>query len=173
MQHRDGAIAIILRATAVAGLSGGLFEINMNPENQDFESLRRLLKLKRYEQPPPRYFNDFSGQVINRIRAGYSEDRAESLAATAWKAPWLQRVLSVLETKPLVAGAFGAAVIGVLVGGAVYSDKVEISGPSELAGPQIALPAAPTPVAVGNNAGFALGGGGGTNVGTLFDRIQT
>ncbi len=44
----------------------------MSAENQDqdFEKLQRLLKLKRHESPPPRFFNDFSGQVTARIRAG-------------------------------------------------------------------------------------------------------
>lgn len=42
--------------------------MDSSPEN--FESLRKLLRLKRYEQPPPRYFNEFSGNVIARIRVG-------------------------------------------------------------------------------------------------------
>ena len=41
--------------------------MNAEPE-KDFEPLRQLLKLKRHEQPPPRYFNDFSSQVIARIK---------------------------------------------------------------------------------------------------------
>lgn len=140
----------------------------MNPENQNLENLRRLLKLKRYELPPPRYFSNFSGQVMNRIRAGYPEERPESLAV-----PWLQRVLSVLEAKPLLAGAFGAVVVGVLVGGAFSSDKVEIPGDSSnLAVSQVPSPVGPVRVAVGNSGAFALGGGS-TNVGSIFDAIGT
>jgi len=149
----------------------------MKPENQDFENIRRLLKLKRYEQPPPRYFSDFSGQVINRIRAGYPADRAESLTATL-EMPWLQRLSSVLDVKPLFAGAFGAVVVGVLVGAAVYSDEVDIPTASpSLAVSQVPSPAPVTPVTVsvpvGNSGAFALGAGSSTNAGSIFDRIGT
>jgi hypothetical protein len=47
----------------------------MGSSSEDFRSLQALLRLKRYEQPPPRYFNEFSGNVIARIRAG--EARAQ------------------------------------------------------------------------------------------------
>ena len=45
----------------------------MNENENNFESLRRLLALKRHEMPPPGYFNNFSSQVVHRIRAGEPE----------------------------------------------------------------------------------------------------
>ena len=44
--------------------------MDSSPDN--FESLEKLLKLKRHEQPPPRYFSEFSGKVMSRIEAGES-----------------------------------------------------------------------------------------------------
>ena len=87
----------------------------MNPENENFEQLRRLLALKRHEQPPPGYFHNFSGQVIARIKAGERGDKS-------FDSSWLQRFWSVLEAKPAFAGAFGAAVCAVLISGIFNSE---------------------------------------------------
>jgi hypothetical protein len=38
------------------------------PDN--FDSLRKVLRVKRFEQPPPRYFNEFSSRVLSRIEKG-------------------------------------------------------------------------------------------------------
>src|SRR5436190_10150264 len=90
----------------------------MNPDSENFEELRRLLALKRYEQPPPRYFSDFSSRVLDRIRA---EQGDRNRAAT--EGSWWQRLWNALEAKPLFAGAFGTAVCAVLVSGILSSGE--------------------------------------------------
>ena len=97
----------------------------MMPEQDNFESLRRLLVLKRYEQPPPGYFNRFSRDVIERIRSGEHLIEASWFERLGWEAPWLQRVWAIFEAKPILAGALGVAVCGLLVSGIVYSEQVE------------------------------------------------
>ena len=96
----------------------------MGQDSQDFTSLRRLLALKRHEQPPPGYFNNFSDHVIGRIKAGEGAHE-HAFERLFWEAPWLQRLWAALETKPIMAGAFGAVVCALLVGGVVYSERSE------------------------------------------------
>jgi hypothetical protein len=96
----------------------------MSRDSEDFGPLRRLLALKRHEQPPPGYFNHFSGQVIARIKAGERVDE-HVLDRLFWEAPWLQRLLAALEAKPILAGAFGATVCGLLIFGVIYSERLD------------------------------------------------
>ena len=67
----------------------------MDSQLDDFKNLRRLLALKRHEQPPPGYFDTFSREVSFRVQAGetVSETIAERLTA---EAPWLKRFLEIL-----------------------------------------------------------------------------
>jgi hypothetical protein len=95
----------------------------MNPESEDFESLRRLLALKRHEQPPPGYFNNFSREVNARLRAG--GDKAGAGA-------WMQWLWGVLEAKPILAGAFGAGVCAVLISGILNSEGTGIASGTSL-----------------------------------------
>jgi hypothetical protein len=90
----------------------------MSNEQDDFKQLRRLLALKRHEQPPPGYFNHFSRNVIAGIRAGPSSRRSAEL-------PWFRRIWEALESKPVVAGVFGSAVCGLLLVGLVFSEQPE------------------------------------------------
>ena len=106
--------------------------MSMSQDSQDFGSLRRLLTLKRHEQPPPGYFNDFSRQVIARIKAGERGEQG-AFEGLFWEASWLQRLWRALETKPIMAGAFGAAVCALLIAGVIYSgqsdDQTLVNGP--------------------------------------------
>ncbi|MGD0259435.1 MAG: hypothetical protein ABSD29_06370 [Verrucomicrobiota bacterium] len=96
----------------------------MNQDTENFEQLRRLLALKRHEQPPPGYFKHFSSQVILRIERG---ERGTLIDRLLWEAPWLQRIWAALETKPILAGVCGAAVCGLLVTGVICSDRADVS----------------------------------------------
>lgn len=84
-------------------------------ENENFESLRQLLSLKRHEVPPPGYFNRFSGQVIARIRAGERE------AETA--TPWYLQFMQMFEMKPAFASSFASALCLLLLFGIVYAEQ--------------------------------------------------
>ena len=109
--------------------------MNMNTDQQDFEALRRLLKLKRHEKPPPRYFNDFSDHVINRIQASQAAGREGFLGQLAENSPWLEKVMSLFQSKPVVTGAFGLAACALLVGGTIYSEQFDSASlSSEFAG---------------------------------------
>ena len=95
----------------------------MNESEPNFESLRRLLALKRHETPPPGYFNSFSRQVMARIRAGEAQaSRADEVFGTM---PWFLRLLQSLETKPVFAGGFATALCGLLLFGAVMAQRPE------------------------------------------------
>jgi hypothetical protein len=117
----------------------------MNPEQDDFKRLRQLLLLKRHEQPPPGYFNDFSRQVIDQLVAGRQLEQSSAIERLSWEAPWLQRLWTALETKPALAGAFGVAVCSLLISGVVYSEK---TGSGSFANLPPIPEAATTPVVV-------------------------
>jgi hypothetical protein len=105
----------------------------MKAEKEKFQELRRLLTLKRHEQPPPGYFNDFSSQVIGRIRVG---DRGVD-AGSGWffsEVPWLKCFWETLETKPVFAGGFAVAVCGLLVAGVIYSENPSSAEPGYITG---------------------------------------
>jgi hypothetical protein len=95
----------------------------MRAESDNFQELRRLLALKRYEQPPPGYFNTFSRQVMARIEAG--ERGRDPAGSEGWlgSSSWLVRLWNSFGTKPILAGAFGVAVCSVLIAGVAYSDR--------------------------------------------------
>lgn len=107
----------------------------MNPEREEFTNVRRLIALKRYEQPPPGYFRDFSSRVILRI---------EREQASRKDAHWLQRFWAALETRPAFAGLFSATLCGLLVAGVIYSSRESAPTGLELVGQPAIQPLPPT-----------------------------
>jgi len=93
-----------------------------NPED-NFDGLQRALKLKRHELPPPGYFNNFSAQVISRIRENDVHDQAKRFDAASWEAPWVTRLLGIFEARPIYAGVLGAAACALMIGGIIYSER--------------------------------------------------
>ena len=92
----------------------------MSPE-QNFDDLRRLLALKRQEQPPPGYFHRFSGEVIARIRAG---EQAPDRSIGRFDLPWLRKFWAALETKPALAGAVGASICAMMLWAVVSTENL-------------------------------------------------
>ena len=91
----------------------------MSNTPEEFEKLRKLLKIKRHEQPPPGYFSNFSGLVINRIEH-------DSGAGTALsEVPWLRKLFRMFETSPLIGGLFGSAVCALVILGIMLANSVD------------------------------------------------
>jgi hypothetical protein len=97
----------------------------MNENEPNFESLRRLLALKRHEMPPPRYFDGFSSQVIARIRAGEAGTPASLLEHLFGQIPWLLKLLQASEMKPVFAGAYAFSLCLLLVAGVIFAERPE------------------------------------------------
>ena len=72
----------------------------MNSSPDDFQDLRRLLALKRHEQPPPGYFNYLPDKIQLRVER---DDLSEH--STWWE--WLVRKL---DGQPVLAGAYAFAI---------------------------------------------------------------
>ena len=151
----------------------------MNSENDNFDQIQRMLKLKRYESPPPRYFNDFSSQIINRIRAGELGHQA-AMDRSAWQATWFQRFLSAFANRPGLSGAFAAAICAVFVGGVLYSERADIppAGLGMSASAEMLAPvSASAGIALNQTGDMALLAASSTNpivqsTGSLFDQIR-
>ncbi|MGZ5528951.1 MAG: hypothetical protein ACXWJB_09800 [Limisphaerales bacterium] len=86
---------------------------------QDFETLRKALALKRYEQPPPGYFNRLPNQIMARIEAGEGETK------------FWQRFIPSFTLRPAMVYGLGLAVCGVVAVSVYYTSNLPVnnSGP--------------------------------------------
>jgi hypothetical protein len=83
---------------------------------EDLTDLQRLLRLKRYEAPPPEYFEDFLSEFQDR-------QRAEMLKRPLWRLA-LDRLEGALPTFQMSQAAYaGACAVALLVAG-VSSERI-------------------------------------------------
>jgi len=97
----------------------------MKESENEFDSLRRLLTLKRHETPPPGYFEHFSDQVLFRIRAGETGAAEGAWEGFLGETSWLVRLLQTLQAKPAFVGGFASVLCSLLVFGVIYSSQPE------------------------------------------------
>ncbi len=103
----------------------------MSERGQNFDDLKKLLKLKRYEVPPPGFFNHFSEEVVARIRAGESRNADSLLDQLNNQAPWLVSFLRLFEAKPGIVGGFATSLCLLLLFGVVLAERSE-TGPKNI-----------------------------------------
>jgi hypothetical protein len=89
----------------------------MDPVSDDFAGLRSLLKLKRYEQPPPRYFDDLSRGVIHRLRGPEGLREQSLFSSLGLRAGWKPALFYGLGVVCCVLSLYG--VVSLLVKGPV------------------------------------------------------
>src|SRR5439155_26912823 len=104
------------------------FEVTMNGSPEEFDQVRQLLVLKRYESPPSGYFDHFSDKVIARIEA----------AGLGKRVSWWQRLFPELDARPLLACAYGLVITGLLGVGLGVSQSLEQE--EETAAPTLGSP---------------------------------
>ncbi|HEX9046026.1 MAG TPA: hypothetical protein VF988_03285 [Verrucomicrobiae bacterium] len=97
-------------------------------EQDNFNDLKRLLKLKQHEVPPPGYFNHFSSDVIARIREGETGGNSGL--------SWLATLLQVFEAKPGIIGAAATSLCLLLLIGVVMADRSDSPATATVAAAQ-------------------------------------
>ena len=85
---------------------------------KEFETLRKALALKRYEQPPPGYFNRLPNQIMARIEAGEGETK------------FWQRFIPSFTLRPAMAYGLGLAVCGVVAVSVYYTSNLPVNNGS-------------------------------------------
>lgn len=85
----------------------------MDPADDHFESLTKLMALKRYEEPPPGYFDRLPSRIIGRIV--HEEEEPTD---------WLRSFFGRFEFRPALAGAFGFTLGAFYLLGVGYSGHV-------------------------------------------------
>ncbi|MGZ8899509.1 MAG: hypothetical protein ACXW3Z_05380 [Limisphaerales bacterium] len=88
----------------------------MNSSPEDFKDLRRLLAMKKHEQPPPGYFSYLPDKIQMRI------EREEDLSEYS---TWWEWFVRKLDAQPVLAGAYAFAISGLMLMGFKVSQDLQ------------------------------------------------
>lgn len=114
----------------------------MNQTEPSFDELKRLLKLKQHEVPPPGYFNDFSDQVVSRIRAGEAGGKQTYVERLEVEAPWLIGFFRIFEARSGLIGGLATGLCLLLVLAVVFDEHSEVASKNSMA---VSAPVIPAP----------------------------
>lgn len=90
----------------------------MSQENpEEFESLRKLLALKKYEQPPPGYYRRLPDQIRARIKA--DEDLSK-------ESEWWTWMVARFDARPAMVCVYGCGLSALLLLGFRVSEEFEV-----------------------------------------------
>lgn len=118
----------------------------MQDQSQEFEQLRRLLALKRHEAPPPRYFEDFSSRVIDRIE----------VENTRAGAGWFSNLMELLRVRPAMSASFCLATALVLLAATTLFESAPSSSTAKMPTVEPSFAAASEPVAPASASGMVF-----------------
>lgn len=96
----------------------------MDPKPEEFESLRRLLALKRYERPPAGCLEAMRQATLlelRRLQNAGSDTRPAAEGPAWWRFLW-----EALAPRPLLAGALGVVVCALVVGAVLQAERLEL-----------------------------------------------
>jgi hypothetical protein len=85
----------------------------MNSGLNDFETLRKLMALKRHEQPPPGYFNRLPDRIAYRLERGEGQ-------LGFW-----ERFLGQFTFRPAFVYSFSMAALSALTVSVIYSVRLQ------------------------------------------------
>lgn len=85
----------------------------MNSDSHDFETLRKLMALKRHEQPPPGYFNRLPDRIAARLERGEGQ-------MGFW-----EKLVSHFSFRPAFVYGFSFAAFSALTVSVIYSVRAQ------------------------------------------------
>ena len=88
----------------------------MNSDSNEFETLRKLMALKQYEQPPPGYFNRLPIRIANRLECGEGQ-------VGFWEG-----LLTQFTFRPAFVYGFSLTALSALTASLIYSVKSQPEG---------------------------------------------